>query len=207
MMRNDEILTPLDSANLIRRRLLEVPGKSFESQRIHKTLLDFADHKEECGIAFDVAALYNTDDGYIDIPVSFVSYRTLAYMGLSESKVDDLWMQWIYLRRANKLGDGDLVKRFKKLIIDSFERGVHDTTDQDPDEWRACLESCGIDTNIRGIIMDPHYKQVCLSWPCLFLVTNIIKLRWAGLEDIQKASQERDKKLPRRENGSQALAN
>lgn len=90
---DDKILTPLASANFVTRRMLEVPSKSFEAQRIHKSLLNFDRHKQNCDIAFDIAALYNKEDGYIDIPVSFISYRTLVYVVLSES-IDELWMQW-----------------------------------------------------------------------------------------------------------------
>jgi hypothetical protein len=91
---DDKILTPLASANFVTRRMLEVPGKTFETQWIHKSLLNFDRHNENCDIAFDIAALYNKEDTYIDIPVSFISYRTLVYVGLSESKIDELWMQW-----------------------------------------------------------------------------------------------------------------
>jgi hypothetical protein len=87
-----------DSNTVGLRQLRHAPyarsDKSFETQRIHKSLLNFDRHKENCDIAFDIAALYNKEDGYIDIPASFISYRTLVYVGLSESKIDELWMQW-----------------------------------------------------------------------------------------------------------------
>ncbi len=200
-MSEHTILAPLDSADLLNRGLLG-PGRSTGSHRLHKRRLNRSSDEENHHIPLNVSlSTPAADDAFALIPVALISYETLVYVGLSEAKATELWSQWTNWpaegpRRETDLDDGGLIVTFKDFIIGSFENRV-DAADDDAEQWRACLNGCGIALDVQNAIMDPCFKYLYLSQSCLYWVNDTVKMRYAGLEDIQRSSREREMQLRR----------
>ncbi|KAH8587758.1 hypothetical protein B0O99DRAFT_665269 [Bisporella sp. PMI_857] len=194
-------LAPLDSANLLNRGLLG-PGRTSGFHRLHKRKLNRSSDEENHDIPLDVSfSSPAADDAFATIPVALISYETLVYVGLSEAKATELWRQWTNWpaqgpRRETDPDDCGLVVTFKNFIIGSFENQI-DATDDNEQQWRACLNGCGIAVDVQNAIMDPRFKTLCFSQSCLYWVNDTVGMRYAGLEDIQRSSREREMQLLR----------
>jgi hypothetical protein len=205
-MSEHTILAPLDSADLLNRGLL-CPGRTTGCHRLHKRRLNRSSDEENHNIPLNVPlSSPAADDAFAMIPVALISYETLVYVGLSEAKATQLWSQWTNWpaqgpRRETDPDDGGLVVTFKDFIIGSFENRV-DAADDNEQQWRACLNGCGIAVDVQNAIMDPRFKYLCLSKSCLYWVNDTVKMRYAGLEDIQRSSREREMQLRRIETRS-----
>jgi hypothetical protein len=127
------------------------------------------------------------------IPTVLVSYETLLYVGLSEARATELWTRWSNWpthgpRRETDSDDGyGLVVEFDDWILSSFENRP-DAADDSTEEWRACLERCGISSDLQDAIMDPHFDYLRLSHSCIHWINDTVKMRYEGLIDIQKTS-------------------
>jgi hypothetical protein len=141
------------------------------------------------------------DDAFATIPVTLISYDTLLYVGLSGERANELWNRWTSWpahgpRRETDPDDGGLIVTFEDFIIGSFENRV-DAADDSVQQWLACLNRCGIAADVQNAIMDPHFDYLRLSQSCLYWVKDTVQMRYAGLEDIQRASREREMQLRR----------
>jgi hypothetical protein len=200
-MSEHTILAPLDSADLLNRGLLG-PGRTTGFHRLHKRRLNRSSDEENHDIPLNVSlSSPAADDAFAMIPVALISYETLVYVGLSEAKATELWSQWTNWpaqgpRRETDPDDGGLIVTFKDFIIGSFKNRV-DVADDNEQQWQACLNGCGIAVDVQNAIMDPRFKDLCLSQSCLYWVNDTIKMRYAGLEDIQRSSREREMQLRR----------
>jgi hypothetical protein len=200
------ILAPLDSTNLLNHGLLG-PGRTTGSHRLHKRRLNRSSDEENHNIPLDISlSSPAADNAFAMIPVVLISYETLVYVGLSEAKATELWSQWTNWpvqgpRRETDADDGGLIVTFKDYIIGSFEDRV-DATDENTQRWQACLNECGIAVDVQNAIMDPRFKSLRLSQSCLYWVNDTVKMRYSGLEDIQRSSREREMQLRRITTGS-----
>ncbi|KAJ9299331.1 hypothetical protein DTO271G3_2953 [Paecilomyces variotii] len=200
-MSENTILAPLDSADLINRGLLG-PGRTTGSQRLHKRRLNRSSDEENHDISLNVSLSSPAADcAFARIPVALISYETLVYVGLSEAKATELWNQWTSWPahgplRETDLDNGGWVVSFKDFIIGSFENRADAVEDNDQ-EWRACLNGCGIAVDVQNAIMDPRFKYLRLSQSCLYWINDTVNMRYAGLEDIQRSSLEREMQLQR----------
>jgi hypothetical protein len=197
------ILSPLDSVDLQSRGLLG-PGRTTGSHRLHKRLLNRSSDEENHDIPLNIPlSSPAADDAFAMIPVVLISYETLVYVGLSEAKATELWSQWTNWPALGPPRETDLddarypsAVTFKDFIIASFENQV-DAADDNAQQWRACLNACGIAVDVQDAIMDPRFKYLCLSQSCLYWVNDTVKMRYAGLEDIQRSSRKREMELRR----------
>lgn len=200
-MSESTILAPLDSAELLNRGLLG-PGRTTGSHRLHKRRLNRSSDEENHDIPLDVSlSSPAADNAFAMIPVALISYETLVYVGLSEAKATELWSQWTNWpaqgpRRETDPDDGGLVITFKDFIIGSLENRI-DAADDNAQQWRTCLNGCGIAVDVQNAIMDPRFKYLRLSQSCLYWVNDTVRMRYAGLEDIQRSSREREMQLRR----------
>lgn len=200
-MSESTILAPLDSAELINCGLLG-PGRTTGSQRLHKRRLNRSSDEENHDISLNISLSSPAADGaFAMIPVALISYETLVYVGLSEAKATELWNQWTSWPAQGPLretdpDDGGWIVTFKDFIIGSFENRV-DAVDDNDQEWRACLNRCGVAVDLQNAIMDPRFKYLRLSQSCLYWVNDTVNMRYAGLEDIQRSSHEREMQLRR----------
>ena len=89
-MSEHTILAPLDSADLLHRRLLG-PGRTTGSHRLHKRRLNRSSDEENLNIPLKVPlSSPAADNAFATIPVALISYETLVYVGLSEAKATEI---------------------------------------------------------------------------------------------------------------------
>lgn len=135
------------------------------------------------------------------IPITLVSRETLLYVGFSEERATELWNRWTNwpagsLRREIDSDPGGLYVTFEDIIMRSCDSRP-DTTSDDVQEWRACLEQCGIEIGVQDKILDPRFGTLYLTESCKFWIKDTLAMRWAGLQNIQRSSRERETQLQR----------
>lgn len=70
-----------------------------------------------------------------------------------------------------------------------------DIWEDDNSAWFRYMEQCGIATELQQSIMDPRFKDMRLTGTCIGWLRNTMEIRYRGLEEIQRASAEREKAL------------
>ena len=198
-MSESTILAPLDAANLLSHGLLSLSGTT-GSCRLHKRRLNRSSDEEHRDIPLNISLeSLAADDAFAIIPTVLISRETLVYIGFSAAKAAEMWSEWTNWpafgpSRETDPEDGGLQVTF----IDFFTGAVEyraDTAEDNDVQWRACLDMCGISIDVQDAIMDPHFKYPRLSQSCLYWAKDTIEMRYAGLEDIQRASREREMEL------------
>ncbi|KAK0724113.1 hypothetical protein B0H67DRAFT_631998 [Lasiosphaeris hirsuta] len=197
------ILAPLDVSNLQAEGLLR-QGTSVGSRRLHKRRLNRSSDEEHHGIPLEIPQNeLAMQDAFATIPIYLISQETLKHVGLSASKADQLWSAWTNWPtdgpgRETDADDGGLQVSFLDFITGRATRsGIPDTTGGSDTEWYTCLNACGVNQKTQAAIMDPFFNDVRLDRTCLDWVRDTIKMRYAGLQDIQRASREREMELQR----------
>ncbi|OBT87696.1 hypothetical protein VE02_04053 [Pseudogymnoascus sp. 03VT05] len=124
---------------------------------------------------------------------SIVSFETLPYVGLSTSKAEELWSRWTHWergeydpRRETGPDDGGLTVMFDDFIVGWLVTNRVDAVGDDDDEWRKCLDACGIDTAIQDAIMDPNFNSLRRSKSCLYWAKETTEMRYRGLSETQR---------------------
>ncbi|PNY23805.1 Uncharacterized protein TCAP_06253 [Tolypocladium capitatum] len=140
-------------------------------------------------------------DAFVTIPTVRISSETLIYVGLSEARAAELWSRWTNWpdsgpSRETDADDEGLQVEFIDFITGTLSNRVN-TAEDDDNQWRACLNAYGIAVDVQDAILDPHFKYLRLSESCLFWAKDTIEMRYAGLEDIQRASRKREMELYR----------
>ncbi|EJT79377.1 hypothetical protein GGTG_04461 [Gaeumannomyces tritici R3-111a-1] len=195
------VLAAADAAALQTAGLLR-PGSHTGFRRLHKRRLNSSSDEEYAQIPLDIGPeSFAVSAAFADIPVALFSRETLAYLGLSQSKADEIWSEWTNwpstgIRREIDAGDGGLEITFIDYITARLEN-IEDVYEDDDDQWRQCLGRCGISSSVQDAIMDPSFKRIRLTNSCVFWVEDTIQMRFAGLEDIQRASRDRERALLR----------
>lgn len=193
------ILGELDAQNLQNLGLLDSSQKD-GSKRIHRRRLNGSSENEYGDIPLHVDP--NSSDGataFATIPNTMISHETLSYVGLSAEKANEIWNKWINWpvtgpRREVDSDNGGLHVTFFDFITARLD-GYQDVYEDIDDEWYQCLDICGISRSVQSAIMDPAFKTIRLSNSCIFWVRDTIEMRYAGLEDIRRASQQREMEL------------
>ena len=201
-MANDRlIVAELDAENLQNQGLLG-PGDSTGSARIHKRRLNRSSEEEYGDIPLDVYVNSpNATNAFATIPVMIVSYDTLLYLGLSADKASHIWSEWTHWpatgpRREVDLESGGIQVTFIDFITARL-RNYEDVYEDNDYEWRQCLTLCGMCQSVQDAIMDPTFNLVRLTNSCVFWVRDTLLMRYAGLEDIGRASRQREMELVR----------
>ena len=199
MANQSSILGELDAVNLQNQGLLG-PGNSVGSKRIHKRRLNRSSEEEYREISLDVT-LDSPDaaDAFVIIPVTLISYDTLGYMGLSVDKANEIWNEWTHWpatgpRREIDLDDGGLQITFIDFITARLEN-YEDMYDDNDTQWIQCLTMCGMCESAHEAIMDPNFKHIRLTRSCVFWIKDTLAMRYAGLEDVRRASHHREMEL------------
>ncbi|KAK3353260.1 hypothetical protein B0T25DRAFT_544093 [Lasiosphaeria hispida] len=197
------ILAPLDVSNLQAEGLLR-QGTSSGTHRLHKRRLNRSSDEEHRDIPLEIPQNDSAiQDAFASIPVYLISQETLTHVGLSASKAEQLWSTWTNWPtdgpgRETDADDGGLQVSFLDFITGHVTRsGIPDTTGEDDTEWYTCLNACGVDPKTQAAIMDPFFDDIRFDHTCLDWVRDTIKMRYAGLQDIQRASREREKEIQR----------
>jgi hypothetical protein len=199
MSQDRAIFAELDAENLENLGLLG-PGQSGGSKRVHRRRLNRSSEDEYRDISLQVN--FNSPQAataFATIPATLISLETLSYVGLSAGKANHIWSQWVNWPatgpgREVDPDTGGLQVTFIDFItarLDSYQ-DVHIDND---DQWRQCLDTCGMSTSAKDAIMDPTFKHIRLGNSCIFWVKDTIEMRYAGLEDIRRASRQREMEL------------
>ncbi|CAK7212824.1 hypothetical protein SEUCBS140593_001638 [Sporothrix eucalyptigena] len=61
----------------------------------------------------------------------------------------------------------------------------------DDDAWAACLDACGVNDALKTAIMDPTFRCIRQTESCRWWLRDTLTMRYAGLEEIQRASLQR----------------
>ncbi|KAI3316584.1 hypothetical protein HD806DRAFT_517201 [Xylariaceae sp. AK1471] len=202
-MSSSQILAPLDAADLERHGLLSPPNSS-GSRRIHKRRLNSSSDEEHHEISLDVSVSSNdasASGAFAVIPEVLISRETLLYVGFSETKATELWDEWTNWpsfgpRREIDADDGGLQVDFVDFITGTFDGRIDAIEDSDS-QWRACLHASGVDIPTQDAIMDVHFHDIRHSQSCLYWAKDTVQMRYAGLEEIQRASLHRQMAMQR----------
>ncbi|KAI4868987.1 hypothetical protein F4820DRAFT_408526 [Hypoxylon rubiginosum] len=199
MANNSSILGELDSEDLQNRGLLG-PSHSTGSRRIHKRRLHRSSSEEYSDISLDVRTdSADAASAFATIPITLISYDTLGYLGLAVDKANAIWSEWTHWpatgpRREIDADDGGLQVTFLDFIVARLEN-YEDVFEDNDAQWRQCLIVCGINESVQDAIMDPIFKDIRLTNSCVYWVKDTLAMRYAGLEDIRRASHRREKEL------------
>ncbi|KAK3363952.1 hypothetical protein B0T25DRAFT_576400 [Lasiosphaeria hispida] len=197
------IIAPLDAVNLRAQGLLRQSSSS-ESPRLHKRRLNRSSDEENHHIPLQIPQGSSAMEGaFVTIPKALISRQTLIHVGLSPSMADEIWGRWTDWpvdgpRREVDADDGGLQVTFFDFLVGRATGGSKpDTTGEGDTEWYECLDACGIAPDTQAAIMDPNFTILRLSRSCLDWVRDTIEMRYAGLQDIQRASRQREMELGR----------
>ncbi|KAF4502693.1 hypothetical protein FAGAP_1094 [Fusarium agapanthi] len=194
-----EILTPRDAERLINLGLVNLPTPPNGSIQVHKRRLNRSSDEENKHIPLDVN-VGSRPDAFATIPEMLISKATIEYVGFNSDKATEIWSGWVnwppgfIIRETDPSGSNTLEVSF----LDWMKRhtgnpSTDDVWKDDSSAWLACMEQHGIATELQHAIMDPHFKGIRLSGTCIGWVRDTIEMRYAGLEDIKRASAERER--------------
>jgi hypothetical protein len=195
------ILAPSDAQDLEAAGLAG-PISPAGTRSIHKRRLNRWSDEEYSHLPLNSISVSTTSTtgSFITIPAIIVSLATLEYLGFNNAVANNIWAYWTNWPgtpgRYEVDPDGEI--RFIEVAVAHLYPGVeHDTWDDDDQSWHDCMDICGIKPELQASIMNPIYKRIRLTESCYFWMKDTMKLRYRGLEAIQKASGERAKALDR----------
>ncbi|KAG5743435.1 hypothetical protein H9Q72_007937 [Fusarium xylarioides] len=196
---SNEILAPRDAERLINLGLVNLPTPPNGSIQVHKRRLNRSSDEENKHIPLDVN-VGSRPDAFATIPEMLISKATIEYVGFNSDKATEIWSGWVnwpsgpIIRETDPGGSYTLEVSF----LDWMKRHTgnpfsDDVWEDDSSAWLACMEQHGIATELQHAIMDPHFKDIRLSGTCIGWVRDTIEMRYEGLEDIKRASAERER--------------
>ncbi|KFY76579.1 hypothetical protein V499_03812 [Pseudogymnoascus sp. VKM F-103] len=126
---------------------------------------------------------------------SIVSFETLINVGLSITKAEELWNRWTHWERGEydphretDPDDGGLTVMFDDFIVGWSVTNRVDAVGDNDDEWRDCLDACGINMPTQDAIMDPNFAHIRRSNSCLYWAKETIEMRYRGLSETQPST-------------------
>ncbi|KID86013.1 hypothetical protein MAJ_11191, partial [Metarhizium majus ARSEF 297] len=197
-----QIFSPLDAANLESIGLLG-PVETDGKRKCHKRRLNPSSDEEHKDISLDVRiGSPEEDDAFAAVPDAIFSRETLNYLGFATHMADAIWNEWNNWPSTGpgrEIDDtnGGLQVTFIDFIILAHVQKANDAYEDDDFKWRQCINECGMSASVQNAIMDENFKQIRMSRSCVYWVTDTIEMRYAGLEEIQRASREREMQLER----------
>jgi hypothetical protein len=178
---------------------LLMPAEGEGMRRLHKRRAHRSSDEENQDIPLDVRAFDNVIAGaFVTIPDILISKETLIYVGFNTTKADELWKCWSNWpahgpQREVDNDDGGLQVTFEDFITLHMGSGGSPDTDSEEDlEWTACLTSYGLSTEVQNAILDPLFKGIRFNQTASFWARDTVAMRYAGLQDIQRASRDRE---------------
>ncbi|KAI9163157.1 hypothetical protein HJFPF1_04756 [Paramyrothecium foliicola] len=183
----NKILAPLDATELQNQGLVARANNS-GTQLIHKRRLNRSSDEENKEIPLNIPIESQAaTHAFIEIPDHLISFQTLKYVGFREKGIP---------RRETDPDDGGLQMTFIDFVTGPFDMGIDTWSDNDA-EWTDCMRTYGLSNELQAAILDPFFKYLRLSNSCAFWSKDAVEMRYAGLQEIQAASFEREKGLRR----------
>lgn len=195
------ILAPLDAAQLMGQGLAGLPDSSGK-RKIHKRRLNRSSDEEHRRLPLDVSLQsQSADDIFASIPDQLISHASIEYVGFSKAKADEIWNSWnnwpsFGPRRETDTTDRDLQVTFLDFISGHIASSF-DTSEDDDGQWTHCMNRYGLAIELQHAILDPHFKYLRLSKSCAEWSRDTVHMRYAGLQEIQRASRDRAMALQR----------
>ncbi|KAF4466354.1 hypothetical protein FALBO_6803 [Fusarium albosuccineum] len=191
-MSETHILAPLDIAHLTSQGLVG-PVDDGGTRRLHKRRLNRSSDEEHGHIPLQ-ATVHSHLDAFATIPDQLISLATIEHVGFSKTKALEIWNSWTNWpvtgpRRETDIDDGGLQVTFLDFLTEHI--GRVDTHDDNDVEWTSCMETYGLATEAQHAILDVRFKYLRLSRSCAEWSADTVHMRYAGLEEIQKASRDR----------------
>ncbi|KAL6872963.1 hypothetical protein J3F83DRAFT_594571 [Trichoderma novae-zelandiae] len=81
------------------------------------------------------------------------------------------------------------------IIRFSYSRQELDTWDEDDQKWYECMARCGINEETQAAMMDLIFKDIRLTESCLFWIRDTIQTRYNALQEVQRASMQREQEI------------
>ena len=195
------ILALVDAQDLRARGLLH-PNSIDGANRLHRRLVNGDSDEEYKHISLDVPLSSPlADKAYVTIPEMLISHQTLKYLGLSDSKAAVLWDKWCHWDLESGIGRY-MIDENCNMEIEFIDFAVHHTARHTPDvddesddaQWRTYIKDCGISEEVENAIMDPDFTSLRLSCSGFYWIEDTMRMRYAGLEEIQRTSFVREEK-------------
>ncbi|KAF5693025.1 hypothetical protein FDENT_2337 [Fusarium denticulatum] len=196
-----DILAPGDAARLIELDLVNLPNPPNGSIQIHKRRLNRTSDAMHKNIPLKVN-IESRPDAFATIPEKLISKATIEYVGFNSDKATEIWSDLVHwpsgpIIREIDPSDGTTLE---VSFIDWAKRHTgnpleYDVWEDDNSAWLRHMEQCGIATELQQSIMDPRFKDMRLMGTCIGWLRNTMELRYEWLEEIQRASAEREKAL------------
>ncbi|KAM0350691.1 hypothetical protein ACHAPU_003183 [Fusarium lateritium] len=188
-----EILAPGDQTHLIRTGLAGNLNIAKGTITVHKRRLNRSSDEENSNLPLNTNPR-SRPDAFVTIPEQLISKATIEHLGFNSDKAAEIWNGWINWppgpRREIDPDDGGLEVSFLDWVK-GHAGYSNDVWQDDSAAWLACMQHWGIATELQHAIMDTHFKYIRLTGTCIGWVRDTIKMRYAGLQDIQRASKER----------------
>ncbi|PNP86076.1 hypothetical protein FNYG_01132 [Fusarium nygamai] len=196
-----DILAPGDAAQLIELDLVNLPNPPNGVIQIHKRRLNRTSDAVHKNIPLN-ANVESRPDAFATIPEKLISKATIEYVGFNSEKATEIWSGWDNwpsgpIIREIALGDStnpevSFIDWVKSKTGNPLE---YDVWEDDNSAWFRHMEQCGIATELQHSIMDPRFKDMWFTGTCIGWLRNTMELRYEWLEEIQRASAEREKAL------------
>jgi hypothetical protein len=191
------VLASADVEDLSSTGLISPPSAN-GTLRVHKRRLNRSSDEENSHLPLTPISSTSSSsvtEMYATIPELLISLATLKYLGYTDTAANQIWDRWSNWPstppgRFEVDSDGEVL--FIDVAVSHLNRvRDQDTWDENDRLWFNFMNLCGINLEVQTNIMDPIYKRIRLTESCYFWVKDTIKLRYRGLEAIQRASRER----------------
>lgn len=196
------ILQPLDTAALLDEGLV-TPPSSTGTRRLHRRRLNnLSAITEDLTDSPPLSTDFTDDNCFATIPDMLLSEATLRHLGYRPDVAADIWTRWVdwapgSTTRVTDPDDG-LVFSFVEFATGHAHGRGRDkdaTFENTPQEWYACFDACGINTETQEALMDPLYKDMRESASCVDWIIDTIELRFRALQQVRAASVDRERIL------------
>ncbi|KAI6779876.1 uncharacterized protein J7T54_001964 [Emericellopsis cladophorae] len=193
------VFAPLD-LNALAAAGLVGPVDANGTRRVHKRRLNRSSDEENADVPLVPISSPEAGKAFVDIPNDLISLATLRYIGCDDDFATQLWEEWTSWPPDDILRETDDIIRGMPFIdfVSGHIEGRHiDAVDEDDQEWRRCMDACGVAKEFQDAIMDPVFKPIRGTESCVFWIVETMRMRYRGLEEIQTASREREMALRR----------
>ena len=202
MSSSADIIAPLDNAQLQSQGLISPPN-DLGQRRMHKRRLNRSSDEEHDNIPLNVSFRSpDTQGAFMTIPDQLISRASLEYVGFSFQKATELWDRWTHwptgpyepIRETDPDDGTKLEMTFIDFITGPFVGSRNVAHDSDSD-WLDCMTYYGLNLDTQRAIMEPAFKVLRLSMSCGEWCEDTIRMRYAGLVEIQAESLNREQSL------------
>ncbi|CEJ92322.1 hypothetical protein VHEMI07982 [[Torrubiella] hemipterigena] len=196
------ILQPLDTAALLDAGLV-TPPSSTGTRRLHRRRVNnLSEILHDLTGSPPLSTDFTDDNCFAAIPDVLLSETALRNLGYRPDIAADMWtrrVDWApgSTTRVTDPDDGLIFSFLEFATGHAHGRGrdMDATFENTPQEWHACLDACGINSETQEALMDPLYADIRESASCVDWIIDTIELRFRALQQVRAASLDRERIL------------